>query len=286
MLGMVHDRQGLAFGLEAGDDLAGVHARLDDLQRHLASDRLLLLGHEDGAHAPFADLLEELVRADHRARSLDQWPRQGQRSGRHGRFDSHGLFRPRDSPLGIVFEPGTFDGAIGDVQRVEDGGCFQEAAGLIQGSEQGVDLVAEVGVATAGALQVRGAIPGRGDLRSPVEDRFHAFSFASHATCLHRQAVDPEDNATCGPELCHDRRAFFKPRFGQIIERAGATSSKGRSSRPARRVRRNRRARREGLFASPDPHGISCYVPIERSPCRRRRSRGDAIPSRRPKDRG
>ena len=46
---------------------AGVHARLDDLQRHLAADRLVLLGHEDHAHAPFADLLQQLVRADLRA---------------------------------------------------------------------------------------------------------------------------------------------------------------------------------------------------------------------------
>ena len=41
MFGMVHQRQGLPLGLEAGDDLPGVHARLDDLQRHLAADRLL-----------------------------------------------------------------------------------------------------------------------------------------------------------------------------------------------------------------------------------------------------
>ena len=34
-----------------------VHARLDELQRHLALDRLGLLGHVDGAHAALADLL-------------------------------------------------------------------------------------------------------------------------------------------------------------------------------------------------------------------------------------
>ena len=64
---MVHQRQGLPLGLEAGDHLPGVHARLDDLQRHLAADRLLLLGHEDDAHAAFADLLQQLVGADERA---------------------------------------------------------------------------------------------------------------------------------------------------------------------------------------------------------------------------
>ena len=70
---MVHQRQGLPLGLEAGDDLARVHARLDDLQRDLAADRLLLLGHEDHAEAAFADLLQQLVRADDRAGAFGEW---------------------------------------------------------------------------------------------------------------------------------------------------------------------------------------------------------------------
>ena len=64
---MVHHRQGLPLGLEAGDDLPAVHARLDDLEGDLALDRLGLLGHIDDAHAPFADLLQQLVGADLRA---------------------------------------------------------------------------------------------------------------------------------------------------------------------------------------------------------------------------
>ena len=52
----------------------GVHARLDDLQRDLAADGLLLLGHVDDAHAPLADLLEQLVRADPRAGPLGDGP--------------------------------------------------------------------------------------------------------------------------------------------------------------------------------------------------------------------
>ncbi len=67
---MVHQGQGLPLGLEAGDHLLGVHARLDDLQGHLAADRLLLLGHVDHAHAAFADLLQQLVGADDRAGSF------------------------------------------------------------------------------------------------------------------------------------------------------------------------------------------------------------------------
>ena len=61
---MVHHRQGLPLGLEAGDDLAGVHSRLDDLQGDLAADRLPLLGHVDHAHPALANLLQELVAAD------------------------------------------------------------------------------------------------------------------------------------------------------------------------------------------------------------------------------
>ena len=64
---MVHHRQRLPLGLEAGDDLLGVHAQLDDLERDAAPDRLLLLGHIDHAAAAFADFLEQLVAADDRA---------------------------------------------------------------------------------------------------------------------------------------------------------------------------------------------------------------------------
>src|SRR5262249_570724 len=65
-------RQGLPFGLEAGDDLATIHARFDDLEGDLALHGLGLLGHEDGAHAAFADLLQELVWADDRAREVGE----------------------------------------------------------------------------------------------------------------------------------------------------------------------------------------------------------------------
>ena len=64
---VVHQGQRLPLGLEAGDDLPRVHAGLDQLDGDQALDRLGLLGHPDAAHAPFADLLNELVRADHHA---------------------------------------------------------------------------------------------------------------------------------------------------------------------------------------------------------------------------
>ena len=62
---VIHHRQGLAFGLEPRHDLPGVHPQLDDLQRHPPPDRLLLLGHVDRPETAFADLLQQLVTADH-----------------------------------------------------------------------------------------------------------------------------------------------------------------------------------------------------------------------------
>src|SRR5207302_8690337 len=67
---MIHPCQRLPLGLETGDDLAAVHAGLDDLERDLALHRLSLFGHEDGAHAALADLLQQLVRADDRAQTF------------------------------------------------------------------------------------------------------------------------------------------------------------------------------------------------------------------------
>src|SRR5438876_741314 len=61
---IVRHRQGLPFGLEASNHLPSVHARLDNLEGHLAPDRLGLFRHEDRAHAAFTDLLQELVGAD------------------------------------------------------------------------------------------------------------------------------------------------------------------------------------------------------------------------------
>ena len=57
---VLHQRQGLALGLEAHDDFLGVHAELDDLQRHLALHRLGLLGHPDRPHPADTDLLGPL----------------------------------------------------------------------------------------------------------------------------------------------------------------------------------------------------------------------------------
>ena len=60
---MIHHRQRLPLLLEALQHGLRVHARLDQLERHLALDRLGLPGDPDFAHAAFADLLLKRVPA-------------------------------------------------------------------------------------------------------------------------------------------------------------------------------------------------------------------------------
>jgi hypothetical protein len=54
---MVHQGQRLPLGLEPRDDLRGVHAQLDDLQRDLPVHRARLLGEPDFPHSAFAHQL-------------------------------------------------------------------------------------------------------------------------------------------------------------------------------------------------------------------------------------
>jgi hypothetical protein len=61
---VVHHRQSLALGTEAGDELGGVHAALDHLQGDAATDRFLLVRFPDQAHASLADAALQEVRAD------------------------------------------------------------------------------------------------------------------------------------------------------------------------------------------------------------------------------
>jgi hypothetical protein len=79
---VVHQRQGLPLGFEAGDHFAGIEPRLDDLQRHPTAHGVLLFGHEHQAHAPLADLFPQFVGADQRAGTfLDGWSVQRDRGG-------------------------------------------------------------------------------------------------------------------------------------------------------------------------------------------------------------
>ena len=60
---MVHEGESLAFGLKSGHHLTGIHAHLDQLERHPAVNRLLLFGQPHLAHAAFADQLQKLIGA-------------------------------------------------------------------------------------------------------------------------------------------------------------------------------------------------------------------------------
>ena len=69
-VGMLHQGERLALGLEAGDYLCRVHAGFDDLERDPPPYRLLLLRHPDHAEPALADFLEQLVIPDAHARRL------------------------------------------------------------------------------------------------------------------------------------------------------------------------------------------------------------------------
>ena len=63
-VGMVQQCQSLPLGFEAGDDLFGIHARLDDLQRDPALNGPLLLGQIHYRETAFAESAEQFVRAN------------------------------------------------------------------------------------------------------------------------------------------------------------------------------------------------------------------------------
>jgi len=65
---MVHHRQRLPFRLKSRNHLPCVHAGFEHFERHSAANRLLLLGDENDAKSPFANLLDQRVRSDLRAR--------------------------------------------------------------------------------------------------------------------------------------------------------------------------------------------------------------------------
>ena len=130
---VVHQGQRLPLGVEAGEDLAAVHAGLDDLQGDEPPHRVGLLGHVDRAHAPLADRLQELVGAD--------------------------------DGTGPLISRGHVDRRPADVRHVE-----QPQRPLV-GPQQGLDLVPQPSVVPAGRVQERGPPLGRGDLNRPEEDR-------------------------------------------------------------------------------------------------------------------
>src|SRR5687768_2435037 len=78
---MAHKRQGLAFCIEARDDLLRVHAGFDNLQCYLAAHCLHCLGLKDNAEATTTNFTKEFIltdlAADRRGPSLldrSAWP--------------------------------------------------------------------------------------------------------------------------------------------------------------------------------------------------------------------
>ena len=123
---MVHQGQRLPLGLEAGHDLAGIHPRLDDLERDAALQRMLLNRQVHHPHAPLANWLKQLVGAD---------------LGMVRRIDSRNVRRRGDHRCGRA-------------ERLGDG--IERAAPLLKsGVQQPLDPSTQERVVAAGLVQVR-----------------------------------------------------------------------------------------------------------------------------------
>ena len=105
--------------------LLGVHAQLDDLERHPPANRFLLLGHINHAAAAFADLLEQFVAADAVAGFL------------------------------------AGNGCIPDGSTRAGCRVFEEGAGFFAGLKEFLDALAQCGIAGARLVKISGALPGR-----------------------------------------------------------------------------------------------------------------------------
>src|SRR6266852_4234271 len=143
---MVHHRQRLPLGLEAGYHVLGIHARLEDFEGHLAAKRLLLLRHVHDTEAALADLLQQLVRTDECA-----WA-----------FGERGRVR---APRLII------------TSNQSRGGRFQKTLCFGLGLEQLLNPSSQFDVPSASASEVRVALVRRGDLRSIPEDAIDTLWF-------------------------------------------------------------------------------------------------------------
>ncbi len=133
---MVHERQGLALGLEPGQHLPAIHARFDQLEGHPPPHGLMLLGHEDDPHAALADLLQQLIRTDLRAGFL-----QG---------------RLIDGDFGTGSDRG---------RRI-----LQKVTCLLTGCDEGVHLRPQIGITTTHSLDEKFPVFGRSDFQGIQEN--------------------------------------------------------------------------------------------------------------------
>ena len=142
---------GLALLLEARQDLPGVHALLDDLDRHAPLDRLGLLGHPDRPHAAFADLLQQLVGTDDGARAFG-------------------------------------DGRLSDRANQGRRRRFQETTYLGLSGQEALDALAQLRVRGAHDVQVRGPFGGSCLLRRRQKDGVNALLVRAHSLVLVRSS--------------------------------------------------------------------------------------------------
>ncbi len=171
-MGVFHQGQGLALRLEAGQDVARVHPRLDQLQGHLAADRPELLGEVDRAHPPLADLLADLVAiGDHR---IDKVQSVVVRLTKGWAVVADSSWRRRgDGPGGV--ESGRVFGFGGE-------GPIQGVGRLVIGGQQGVEPVAQLGVVADLIVEER---PAKGEV-APLDGRqeqgFDSLVIGCHAS--------------------------------------------------------------------------------------------------------
>ena len=175
MFGMVHHRQGLPFLLEPRQHGPGIHAGLDELQRHLALDRLGLLGDPDLAHPAFADLLlkhvatgdEDIGPGRRLVLGRDRGPRQR----------SLGFRRCGDRC--IVSRATRVRVDRDRLARLLARGAQDFVRSLV-GSQQGFDPSPQIGVVPAGSVQVGRPLGARFMVEGGDKDRLHVVFGSVH----------------------------------------------------------------------------------------------------------
>jgi hypothetical protein len=141
---MVHHRQRLPLRLEARNNLLGVHAQLDDFQRHAPAHGFGLLRDINHAASAFADPLQQFVASNRLA---------------HGFVCIPARRIHRDGPDQITL--------------AKTGRGFQERIAGIVGFEQHFQALAQAGITVAGAIEECRALGGR-EFRHRPEKGFFA----------------------------------------------------------------------------------------------------------------
>ena len=138
-----------------GQDAPGVHAGLDELQGHLAADRIGLLGHPNRPHPPFANLFQQLVAAgDHDAGR--------RRRDKRARLLQAAWNRP-----------------------------VQQVSGPVVGAQQRFDASPQDGIVRAGLIQISGPLGGGRQGRGGGKQGLSTVGGLGHGQLLGRLAVSP-----------------------------------------------------------------------------------------------